>query len=85
MVLALACAGAVAVFAYLDGSRDPTSAVKAATKSEGEPLARSDPGVEPWREEPVALVDDETEDPEPRPTCQNRFPSPAKRRRAPAI
>jgi sortase A len=67
MALALACAGAVAVFAYLDGSGEPAGAVKAATKFEAEPLARSDPDVEPWREEPVALVDDETEEPEPRP------------------
>ena len=71
MALALACAGAVAVFAYLDGSREPAGAVKAATKSEGEPLVRSDPGVEPWREEPVALVEDEAEEPEPRPAADD--------------
>lgn len=65
MALALACAGAVAVFAYLDGSREPAGAVRAATKSEAEPLVRSDPGVEPWREEPVSLVDDEVKQPEP--------------------
>lgn len=67
MALALACVGAVAVFAHVDGSRKPAGAVRAATKSETEPLVRSDPGVEPWREEPVALVDDEAEEPEPRP------------------
>ncbi|HKH12862.1 MAG TPA: sortase [Rubrobacter sp.] len=67
MALALACTGAVAVFAFFDGSRDPAAAVKAATKSGTEPLVRSDPGVEPWKEKPVALVDAEAEAPGPQP------------------
>lgn len=67
MVLALVCTGAVAVFAYLDGRPEPAAAVSSATKSEAEPLVRSDPGIEPWREKAVALVNAETEEPEPQP------------------
>jgi sortase A len=66
MALALLCTAAVVAYAIL-GDREPAAAVDAATKSESEPLARSDPGVEPWKEEPVALVDDEAEDPEAEP------------------
>ena len=62
MALALVCTVAVAVFAFFDGARGPAAAVGAATKSEAEPLVRTDPGVEPWREEPVALVDAEAEE-----------------------
>ena len=68
MVLALVCTGAVAVFAVLGGPREPVAAAKAATEDEAEPLVRSDPGVEPWREEPVDFVGAEPEEPEPRPT-----------------
>src|ERR687894_451521 len=50
MAMALVCTVAVAVFAFFDGARGPAAAVGA------------DPGVEPWREEPVALVDAEAEE-----------------------
>jgi sortase A len=68
MALALLCAGAVAVFAVLGGPREPAAAAKAATEGKAEPLVRSDPGVEPWKEEPVDPVGAETEEPEPEPT-----------------
>src|SRR3712207_1931017 len=67
MALALVCTAAVALFAVFGGAGEPAAAVGAATKSEAEPLVRSDPGVEPWREDPVAFVDDEAEGPEPEP------------------
>lgn len=69
MALALVCAGAVAAFAVLGGPPEPV-AVKAAAEDEAEPLSRSDPGVEPWKEEAVALVGADTaeaEEPGPRP------------------
>ncbi len=66
MALALFCAGAVAAFAVLGGPREPVAA-KAATEGGVEPLTRSDPGVEPWREEPVDPVGAETEEPDPEP------------------
>ena len=65
MVLALVCTGAVAVFAVLGGPREPVAAARAATEGGAEPLVRSDPGVEPWKEEAVPFVGAETEDPEP--------------------
>ncbi len=65
MVVALVCAGAVAVFAALGGPREPVAAAKAATEGGAEPLVRSDPGVEPWKEEAVGFVGAETEDPDP--------------------
>jgi len=68
MALALVCTAAVATFAIFGGAQEPAAAVGAATESEAEPLVRSDPGVEPWREEPVALVDDEAEEPDPVPS-----------------
>lgn len=67
MVLALVCAGAVAVFAWLGGPQEPMAAAKAATEAGAEPLVRSDPGIEPWKEKPVAFVKAETEEPEPQP------------------
>ncbi len=76
MVLALACTGAVAVFALLGGPQEPTAAAKAATQSGAEPLVRSDPGVEPWREKAVALVNAETEDPESQPAKPEPEPDP---------
>jgi len=76
MVLALACTGAVAVYALLGGPQEPTAATKAAAKSGVEPLVRSDPGVEPWKEKAVALVNAETEDPEPQPAKPEPEPEP---------
>ena len=76
MALALVCAGAVAVFALLGGPQEPMAAAKAATKAEAEPLVRSDPGVEPWREKPVAPVNAEAEDPEPKPAPPEPDPGP---------
>ncbi len=70
MVLALVCTGAVAVFAVLGGPPEPVAAAKAATEDGAEPLVRSDPGVEPWKEEPVDLVEAETEEAKPEPQPQ---------------
>ena len=67
MALALLCTGAVAAFALLGGPREPVAAAKAATEDGVEPLTRSDPGVEPWKEEPVEPVRAEAEEPEPEP------------------
>ena len=67
MALALFCAGAVAAFAVLGGPREPVAAAKAATEGGPAPLTRSDPGVEPWKEEPVDPVEAETEEAEPEP------------------
>ena len=64
MTLALAFAGVVAVFAALDGSAEPARAVKSVAEPAAEPLARSDPGIEPRKEERVALPTTEQE-PEP--------------------
>ncbi len=68
MALALVCTGAVAAFALLGGPPEPVAAAKAATEDGVEPLTRSDPGVEPWKEDPVDPVEAETEEPEPEPT-----------------
>ena len=74
MTLALVCTGTVAVFALLGGSQEP-AAVNSHTEGEVQPLVRSDPGVEPWKEEPVELVGAETEDPEePEPQPQPEPP-----------
>ena len=74
MTLALVCTGTVAVFALLSGSQEP-AAVNSHTEGEVQPLVRSDPGVEPWKEEPVELVCAETEDPEePEPQPQPEPP-----------
>ena len=67
IVLALVCTGAVAIFAVLGGPPEPVAAAKAAAEPGTEPLVRSDPGVEPWREEPVDFVEGETEEPDPEP------------------
>lgn len=53
LAFALACAGLVAMYAVLrdhPGGRISETAVKAAAS---QPLVRSDPGVEPWKEEDV--------------------------------
>jgi sortase A len=73
MVLALVCTGAVAIFAVLGGPREPVAAAKAATEDGAEPLVRSDPGVEPWKEEPVDLMEAETEEAEPEPEPTPEF------------
>src|SRR4028119_2423160 len=65
MVLALVCTGAVALFAVLGGPPEPVAAAKAATEGGAEPLVRSDPGVEPWKEEVVAFVGADPQAPEP--------------------
>ena len=67
MVLALVCAGAVAAFALLGGPPEPIPATKAAAKPETGSLVRSDPDVEPWREETVDPIEAENEVPEPEP------------------
>lgn len=73
MVLALVLAGAVFAYASFGGPPE-TAAVKAATQEPSEPLSRSDPGVEPWREPAVEprLAEEPEESgpipiPEPRP------------------
>src|SRR3712207_4885804 len=76
MALALVCTAAVALFAVFGGAGEPAAAVGAATRSEAEPLVRSDPGVEPWREEPVALVDAQAEEPETEPAEPRQAPEP---------
>lgn len=70
MALALFCAGAVAVFALLNGTSEPAAAVKSSTEPGVEPLVRSDPGFEPWKEKAVTLTEAETEEPAsaPKPT-----------------
>ena len=78
MALALVCAGAVAVFAVLGGPQEPMAA-KAATEAGPGPLVRSDPGIEPWKEKPVASVKAETEEPEPQPAEPEPEPKPEPR------
>lgn len=66
MVVALAFAGAV--FAYASFDRLEPAAVKTATQKPSEPLSRSDPGVEPWKEAVVEpRLAEEPVEPEPRP------------------
>jgi len=65
MALALVCTAAVALFAAFGGAQEPAAAGDAATKSEAEPIVRSDPGGEPRSEQPVALADDEEPEAEP--------------------
>ena len=67
MALALVCAGAVAMFAVLGGTPGPAAASKSSTEAGVEPLVRSDPGFEPWKEKAVAFVEAETEEPAPSP------------------
>jgi len=81
MALALVFTSAVAVFALLGGPREPVAAAKAATEEGAEPLVRSDPGVEPWKEEAVAPVGaepEEPEEPEPPPAEPDPEPQPEK-------
>jgi sortase A len=72
MAFALLVAAAVATYALTNGPPE-RAMVKAAAEPEAEPLVRSDPGVEPWREEPVGLVGAETEEPEPEPKPTPEF------------
>ncbi len=60
MALALAFAAAVAAYAVYGGPPERV-AVKSAAASPTEPLVRSDPGVEPWKEETVALAEPDSE------------------------
>lgn len=77
MALALVCAGAVAVFALLNGTSEPTAATKSATEPGVEPLVRSDPGFEPWKEKAITSKDAETEEPAPEPEREpERDPEP---------
>ena len=71
MGLALASTAVVAIVAFLDRPMEPAAAVKSTSKPAVKPLARSDPGVDPWVEERVPLAESE---PEPRP----RRPEPEK-------
>lgn len=75
MSLALFCAGAIAVFALLNGTSEPAAAVKSSTEPGVEPLVRSDPGVEPWKEKAITLKEAETEEPasEPEPEPEPEF------------
>lgn len=70
MVLALVCAGGVAVFALVGGASEPAAAVKSSTEPGIEPLVRSDPGFEPWKEKTVTPTDAETEEPASEPKLE---------------
>jgi sortase A len=50
MALALAFAAVVGFFAFLERPQRAVAAKSPGAESIGEPLVRSDPGVEPWRE-----------------------------------
>ena len=70
MVVALACAAAVAAFALLNGTSEPAAAAKSATEAGFEPLVRSDPGFEPWKERAITPEDAETGEPAPKPESE---------------
>ena len=53
MAFALACAGLLAAYALLDGGSEKAKAEPAVKASASEPLTRSDPGVDPLKEEDV--------------------------------
>ena len=78
MAIALVFAGAV--FSFASRGPDEPVAAKAATQDTSEPLKRSDPGVEPWKEPTVApreAVKAETEpEPEPPPEPKEERPAP---------
>ncbi len=73
MGLALLFAAAVAVYALTDGPPE-RMAVKSSTEPGVEPLVRSDPGFEPWKEKAITPRDAETREPaskpEPEPKTQ---------------
>ncbi len=71
ITLALAFAGMVVAFSFFYGTAEPAAAVKSATEPATGPLVRSDPGIDPRKEERVALPTAQ-EDPEP-----ERQPAPA--------
>ena len=62
MALALAFGAAVSTYAVLGGPPERV-AVKSAAASPAEPSARSDPGVEPWKEETVTPPEPDAEAP----------------------
>ena len=72
MGLALLFAAAVATYALTNGPPE-RAMVKAAADPEPEPLVRSNPGVEPWTEEPIGFVGAEPEEPEPEPKPTPEF------------
>jgi sortase A len=53
MGLALGFAAVVGFFAFLERPQRAVAAKDPAQESTGEPLARSDPGLEPWREQEI--------------------------------
>ena len=53
MALALAFAGVVGFFAFLERPQRAIAAKSPPAESTGGPLVRSDPGVEPWREKDI--------------------------------
>ncbi len=69
MVLALAFAGVVAFFAFLEGPQRAVAA-KSSKESTSEPLVRSDPGVDPWVEKDLTQpqIAQTTTPPRPEPT-----------------
>lgn len=62
MAFALAFAAIVAIYAVLGGPPERVAA-KSSAASPAEPLTRSDPGVEPWKEETVTLAEPDAEAP----------------------
>ena len=69
MVLALAFAGVVTFFAFLEGPQRAVAA-KSSEESTSEPLVRSDPGVDPWVEKDLTQpqIAQTTASPQPEPT-----------------
>jgi sortase A len=63
MLLALAFVSVVALVASFSEPMEPAAAAKSAEKPAVAPLTRSDPGVEPWKEETVAPAEPDAEAP----------------------
>lgn len=67
MALAMALAGVVVAIVWMDEPAR-SAAVRSATQDPTEPLKRTDPGVEPWREATIGpSTSPEDEPPEPKP------------------
>lgn len=65
LAVAAALAGAITAVVWTDEPAESAS-VKSAERGPTEPLKRSDPGIEPWKEGTVALASGETETGEPK-------------------
>ena len=71
MAVAMLFGGVVTAYALTSGSPE-RAAVKSAAESRAEPLVRSNPGVDPWKEPTVAAAESEVpeRDPEPKPEIE---------------